>query len=425
MTLLLRLFSLLLPLLLVGCLAPEEEEAATDESYQLGFAAGREAGLAAGDAAGLTRGLLQGSQEGYAAGYEAGYRSGFADAENGGEELPDGPVRLSVADIVVRERNSGQSAIGRFSVVLSRPLVSDLRVTYFTRVPNDPRHPAATAGSSCEVDIDYIAVSYSSFFPRSITIAAGAVAGEIEITICGDELLEDNEVFEIEVQVDAVADLIVMNTTATATILDDEKFRRLNDTGITCAANTRGYHDCLFGRDSTHNNNADGHAGFSFTKLDAAGGELAATESSWACVRDNNTNLVWEIKLNNPESVRDRNRLFRWGGDTAQIEVGQEYGNRYNDWDALLAAANGERLCGYDDWRLPSVGELYSLVNLNQFNAAIDASWFGESGAQPFWSATPHAYYVDYAWLVSFFDGQVHYAIRDQSHRVRLVRAGS
>ena len=63
----------------------------------------------------------------------------------------------------------------------------------------------------------------------------------------------------------------------------------LNDTGITwggsypsgnnagCTGEEIGAQDCSHGRDFTNNDNSDGHAGFSFTKLDASGLPLVFT----------------------------------------------------------------------------------------------------------------------------------------------------
>src|SRR5690554_415962 len=56
--------------------------------------------------------------------------------------------------------------------------------------------------------------------------------------------------------------------------------------------------DAVYGRDATHNDDSDGHAGFSFTKLDANGDALADqtqdyATNPWACVKDNVTGLIW------------------------------------------------------------------------------------------------------------------------------------
>jgi len=54
--------------------------------------------------------------------------------------------------------------------------------------------------------------------------------------------------------------------------------------------------DARYGRDYQWNDGSDGHAGFSYTKLDSQGNDLPATASSWFCVRDNVSGLVWECQ---------------------------------------------------------------------------------------------------------------------------------
>lgn len=87
----------------------------------------------------------------------------------------------------------------------------------------------------------------------------------------------------------------------------------LNDTGITwggeyptgnnsgCTGVAIDAQDCSSGRDATHNNDSDGDAGFSYTKLDSKGDPLSDqsvtyASTPWACVQDNVTGLIWEVK---------------------------------------------------------------------------------------------------------------------------------
>lgn len=80
----------------------------------------------------------------------------------------------------------------------------------------------------------------------------------------------------------------------------------LNDTGIDwCADADTNRLDCPLagypgqdgdnGRDVTDIDANDGRAGFSFTKLDAAGNDLPADATDWTCVRDNVTGALWEV----------------------------------------------------------------------------------------------------------------------------------
>ena len=80
--------------------------------------------------------------------------------------------------------------------------------------------------------------------------------------------------------------------------------KSLNDTGITwsnfstgaCEEPFLSQHDCNHGRDSTENSDEDGQAGFNFTKVDFNGQLLPSTVTDWACVKDNTTGNIWEVK---------------------------------------------------------------------------------------------------------------------------------
>ncbi len=204
----------------------------------------------------------------------------------------------------------------------------------------------------------------------------------------------------------------------------------LNDTGITwggdyssgnnttCTSNIASPQDCQQGRDFTHNDDSDGHAGFSFTKLDASGNPLAASATSWACVKDNVTGLVWEVKTDDG-SIHDKTNNYRWGGVTHQ---GTNYGIYYNDWDALVNGTNSEALCGFTDWRVPITQELMSIVDNSRYNPAIDTDYFPNTNSSFFWSASPLANDSDYAWYVYFDGGLSNGNDRRYVRYVRLVR---
>ena len=237
-----------------------------------------------------------------------------------------------------------------------------------------------------------------------------------------------------------MVNVIPANTDTTAT-------RPLNDTGITwggnytsgnnttCIGETIAEQDCSYGRDAqaaagTLAKTGGGDAGFDFTKLDASGQPLADQTQNyatrpWACVRDNHTGLVWEVKTPaGSGSIHDAGNSYRWGGKTAQIKAGQTYGTLYNDWDTLVDDTNsGSGLCGFTDWRVPTFEELSTIVNLGKSNPAIDTNYFPNTVGL-FWSSSPRSLYSNRAWGIHFNDGLTYRDLRENLGQVRLVRNG-
>ena len=214
----------------------------------------------------------------------------------------------------------------------------------------------------------------------------------------------------------------------------------LNDTGIDwggdyddgnnadCRSNISAPQDCNQGRDATHNDDSDGHAGFSFTRLNADGSEYRGSgiysDEPWSCVQDNVTGLIWEVKTDDG-GIHDKYNTYRWGGVSA---IGKDSpnreGNYYDDWDVLVNGANSTKLCGFDDWRVPDIEELRSIVDYSRINPSIDADYFPNTLSSRYWSASPNANYSNYAWRLNFNYGYGGYGSRNGNYHVRLVRVG-
>ncbi|MCP3956029.1 MAG: DUF1566 domain-containing protein, partial [Desulfobacterales bacterium] len=180
----------------------------------------------------------------------------------------------------------------------------------------------------------------------------------------------------------------------------------------------------------------DGHAGFSFTKLDEKGDPLEDQSvkyatTPWSCVKDNVTGLVWEVKQNldyvlDDNNIHDADNKYKWGGKTAQ---GTGYGDYYfPDWDKLVDGSNDASFCGFKDWRVPTINELENLVSFDGKGRNIDTDYFpNTSDDSPyFWSASPYARDSDRAWDIYFDAGRAYTdnADRDFYLHVRLVRSG-
>lgn len=216
----------------------------------------------------------------------------------------------------------------------------------------------------------------------------------------------------------------------------------LNDTGITtgfdftnnviggCSVDAIDQQDCSHGRDAqTLTKTGDGAAGFDFTRLNADGTEYTGSgdysSNPWACVKDNHTGLIWEVKTPAGNGdIHAADNTYRWGGKTALLTA--DYGARYDDWNSLVDGSNNNNLCGFNNWRVPNINELTSIVHLGKSDgtAAIDTDFFPNTAINKYWSASPLADIYN-AWMFDFdfnLDDEVYRFLSDR--RLRTNRLG-
>lgn len=168
--------------------------------------------------------------------------------------------------------------------------------------------------------------------------------------------------------------------------------------------------DGMVGLDVTNPDNSDGKLGFSYTKIAANGNELPANATSWACVKDKVTGLMWENKTAANAPLTYTN----WGDNRAG--------------DASLFVAQSQGLCGFSNWRLPSLDELQGIVDYSVPYAgpSIDIGYFQYTQSNWYWSSSPDpGSRGNGAGIVYFSFGAVDYdQYRDGRGPVRLVRSG-
>ena len=156
-----------------------------------------------------------------------------------------------------------------------------------------------------------------------------------------------------------------------------------------------------------------------YIKVDASGNQLQDSATSWSCVYDDVNELLWEVKTDD-DDTHDKDNEYRWGG-AAETAAGEE--NVYGDWDELINGSNGESFCGYNDWRVPTKDELREIV-VTENSPTINTDYFPNTLAAWFWSSSPNASSVSYAWRFSFNIGYDDNYYRSVYYRVRLVRGG-
>jgi hypothetical protein len=218
----------------------------------------------------------------------------------------------------------------------------------------------------------------------------------------------DTLVFKLSVTDDTKAtavDTVTINVAAQAQ-------GQLNDTGITfcsdgafnvasCGISTYPRQDAEFGRDVFYNDDKDGHAGFSFTKISSKGEKLPLDAPVWACVKDNITGLLWEVKT------------------TKNTAENYAFANA----DKFVKTINSQKLCGETNWRLPQIQELQSIVDYSVPlpNPNIDLNFFPNSTSKIYWSQTPYAKNKNDVWGIYFEDGRVFEQDKKTNAAIRLV----
>lgn len=223
----------------------------------------------------------------------------------------------------------------------------------------------------------------------------------------------------------------------------------LNDTGINwcssgnenqleCPVENFPHQDGEYGRDyleyagQLHKVGA-GSAGFDFTKISCDGDELPFNAEEWCCVRDNTTNLHWEVKVDNPDNIRHKFHYFSWynpnsslnGGDPGSINGGTCLQGMNCDTYGYVDAINSENLCGYDDWRVPNRIEIHSITDLKFGGPAIDSEYFPHASSSGHWTSQASSHEKGDAWSISISSGRDWRIDKDISNAVRLVRGES
>jgi hypothetical protein len=93
-------------------------------------------------------------------------------------------------------------------------------------------------------------------------------------------------------------------------------------------------------------------------------------------------------------------------------------------WREALSFCEGLDWAGHDDWRLPNIKELQSIVDVQLPGPTLDTDFF--PGCRPFiyWSSTTNGKHPEFAWYVNFDDGHTYDGgLKTRKYYVRPVRS--
>ncbi len=234
----------------------------------------------------------------------------------------------------------------------------------------------------------------------------------------------------------------------------------LNDTGmVLCFDNTSSLSDCqnddFPGQDAQRGRDqyvglidkvGQGEGGFDFTKLDQFAGELPDTASSFSCVRDNVTGLIWEIKqpsigtLPNT-TLREAQNRYSWfssddnnggveGVESPPLSSCPSIENC--GLEKFVEEVNLTNYCGGNNWRVPNHDELLSLLNYSYQGSGnlLPSEFFPNSpdvtthGNLIYWTMQTSAEgaQLNFVWAVDMASGNDLVYPKSNMAYIRLVR---
>ena len=112
-------------------------------------------------------------------------------------------------------------------------------------------------------------------------------------------------------------------------------------------------------------------------------------------VVDSNTNLMWQDNT-----------------DVQNIKI---------KWIEAIDYCENLTLAGFDNWRLPNIVELKSILDLDKLEPAI-IDVFVNTSSSFYWSSTSGKSFTYGAWGVDFYDGIVDWNVKSRIYLVRCVR---
>ncbi|MFA5370620.1 MAG: DUF1566 domain-containing protein [Sideroxydans sp.] len=150
----------------------------------------------------------------------------------------------------------------------------------------------------------------------------------------------------------------------------------------------------------------------------------------WACVQDNQSGLIWEVKtieaglqnIDNTYSWYDSDQMTN-GGWAGKVNGGVCSGSAC-DTESYIKTFNAKKLCGYADWYLPSRYELNTIVDTSVFypGPTLPSAYFPESKAGSYWTDTTFKTRRASAWVWRFDHGSDYVEEKSAALKVRLTR---
>ena len=175
-------------------------------------------------------------------------------------------------------------------------------------------------------------------------------------------------------------------------------------------------------------------------------GICASADSSKACVSrtgqttsyatgddgDLEAGIAWpspRYSDNNDQTVTDNLTGLSWTKDSESPGPSTCSPGGYKTWQGALdyvACLNTNKYLGYNDWHLPNINELYSLIDRSKYNPAASSGHpFSSLSSDVFWTSTTYSRDTNFAWIIGMEYGYLSFGYKSQAaYDVWPVRNG-
>jgi hypothetical protein len=104
----------------------------------------------------------------------------------------------------------------------------------------------------------------------------------------------------------------------------------------------------------------------------------------------------------------------------------QDGSARAMTWEEALTYCEALELAQQDDWRLPNINELQSIVDYRAYNPSVNVVFFPDTLSGSYWSSTTYDTANGIAWDIHFLAGDIFVSSPSklENRYVRAVRGG-
>ena len=129
---------------------------------------------------------------------------------------------------------------------------------------------------------------------------------------------------------------------------------------------------------------------------------------------DQKTGLMWK-SCTEGHVLKDDSTICAGPAKSFNLEEAKQ-------WVAQVNAGRQSENMDYDDWRLPTLEELASIVEQRCTDPAINPDRFVDTFSASYWTSSTYTSKAKHSWVINFSNGEPIHRDYRFKHKVRLVR---